>query len=349
MDHPSPQHGRSDARLAAEARQLLLDRFEILATDSADIAHEVLAKIFAPHALDIRDGKIATRMHFATLPAIGIATLNYGASVRVETQLSTWFAVIRALTGEVSARSPGDRASTAGGDFLVLSPTDQLSIEFSPDTTALIVKIDRIAMERAAVNMTSAQMVAPLVFDMHMNRTSPSAQTFWSVAELMLRELTTPDSALGNERVSMHLEQTLLQTLLHAQPFGSDAPMSGRTLIAPRHLKIAENYMATHADEPLTIAEVCRVTGVSRRTLHEAFRTYRGTSPMVYLKNIRLERVRVDLLRTQGNVSVTDVAMKWHFYQLGRFAGEYRRRFGEKPSDTQRFAKGGDFDAPRAK
>jgi transcriptional regulator GlxA family with amidase domain len=55
---------------------------------------------------------------------------------------------------------------------------------------------------------------------------------------------------------------------------------------------------------------------------------------MRYLRDARFERVREALLRAQDQ-SVTQVAMRWGFYHLGRFAVDYRKRFGEMPSETQ--------------
>ena len=57
---------------------------------------------------------------------------------------------------------------------------------------------------------------------------------------------------------------------------------------------------------------------------------------MRYLRNARFERARTALLRAEPEESVTDIAAAWGFTHLGRFAIEYRRRFGERPSDTIR-------------
>lgn len=76
--------------------------------------------------------------------------------------------------------------------------------------------------------------------------------------------------------------------------------------------------------------------GVSVRTLFAGFRTYRSTTPMHYLRDLRLARVNEELRSGQVE-SVTDTAYKWGFAHLGRFAQEYKRRYGESPSETRRF------------
>ena len=55
---------------------------------------------------------------------------------------------------------------------------------------------------------------------------------------------------------------------------------------------------------------------------------------MRYLRDIRLERVRQDLLDPGQPHSVTEIATRWGFFQLGRLAAEYRRRYSETPRET---------------
>lgn len=86
-----------------------------------------------------------------------------------------------------------------------------------------------------------------------------------------------------------------------------------------------------------TLCELCRVAGVSQRTLEYGFCDLLGVTPVRYLKVLRLNRVRQRLIkRTPECETVTSVALRFGFVDLGRFAGEYRRLFGERPSDTLR-------------
>ena len=96
-------------------------------------------------------------------------------------------------------------------------------------------------------------------------------------------------------------------------------------------------FLESNADEPLTPHELARVGCMSVRTLHAAFQQTFGESPMAYLRRVRLDRVRAELLRRDRcPVSVTDVATRWGFFHQSRFAQQYRDRFGELPSRTLR-------------
>jgi transcriptional regulator GlxA family with amidase domain len=74
------------------------------------------------------------------------------------------------------------------------------------------------------------------------------------------------------------------------------------------------------------------VAGVSARRLQEAFREHLGTTPMEYLRSVRLDRVHAELRCGAGGV--TETAHRWGFTHLGRFAAAYRERFGVLPSET---------------
>src|SRR5262249_6397399 len=115
--------------------------------------------------------------------------------------------------------------------------------------------------------------------------------------------------------------------------------------IVPRGVKRAIAYMQAHLGEPITIAQIVQASGTARRTLFKHFQDFRGVSPMEYLRNARFERVRQALMRGDRRQSVTAIAMAWGFGHLGRFAVDYRRRFGESPSQTRRriLSGGADF------
>src|SRR6476660_2454482 len=91
-------------------------------------------------------------------------------------------------------------------------------------------------------------------------------------------------------------------------------------------------FMERNAHERLTPRVLARVGCMSVRTLHAAFQQELGMSAMAYLRRLRLNQVRTELLRADRRV--TEVAMRWGFSHPSRFAHQYRDRFGELPSET---------------
>jgi AraC family ethanolamine operon transcriptional activator len=96
----------------------------------------------------------------------------------------------------------------------------------------------------------------------------------------------------------------------------------------------ARAHIAAFPHEALTVRDLCRATGASERTLRRAFDEHFGVSPKAYLQARRLHGVRAELRRGSPDAKVVDVANDWGFWHLGQFASDYRRLFGELPSQT---------------
>jgi transcriptional regulator GlxA family with amidase domain len=107
--------------------------------------------------------------------------------------------------------------------------------------------------------------------------------------------------------------------------------------MAPQNIRRCEEFIALRAAEPITISDLIRISGASERMLFHEFRTHLDTSPMAYLKKIRLERAHADLEEAHPSQrSVAEIATEWGFTHRGSFAKDYRARFRRNPSDTLR-------------
>lgn len=103
-----------------------------------------------------------------------------------------------------------------------------------------------------------------------------------------------------------------------------------------RVVQLARQYLSDHRDAPVTVADLCREVGVSRRTLQYCFQDVLGVSPVQYLRAMRLNGVRRELKRSAPGARVGDIAARWGFWHLSQFSADYRRMFGELPSETSR-------------
>ncbi len=103
----------------------------------------------------------------------------------------------------------------------------------------------------------------------------------------------------------------------------------------------ARTLVEAAPDCPMSVVELALRLGVSRRTIQYACQDALGLRPMSYLRAVRLSGVRRDMRQAR---SVSEVATRWGFWHFGRFARDYRRMFGELPSETLRHM-GGPLDA----
>jgi AraC-like DNA-binding protein len=141
-----------------------------------------------------------------------------------------------------------------------------------------------------------------------------------------------------NERraASVELFDTLLPVIGVAEQL--EATRSERTRQAHSDVvRIAEAHALSRIGEHLSVSDLCRVAGVSERTLEYAFREVMGLTPVAYLIRLRLHRVRQGLLAgTHATTTVSAEALNWGFWHFGEFSRAYKDCFGELPSDTLR-------------
>jgi AraC-like DNA-binding protein len=113
-------------------------------------------------------------------------------------------------------------------------------------------------------------------------------------------------------------------------------PRSPEAATRSRVLRLALDYIDAHADEPPTMEAVYRASRASARTLQYAFRDRFGVSPKQYLQTVRMHKVRGELCRSEPGGVISEIAARWGFWHMGQFAADYRRHFGELPSETLR-------------
>jgi transcriptional regulator GlxA family with amidase domain len=104
----------------------------------------------------------------------------------------------------------------------------------------------------------------------------------------------------------------------------------------PGVVRRAERFIIDNAGASITVSDVADHLGISLRSLQAGFRQWRETTPTAFLRRVRLQLVRDELLRSGQEANVTAVALQHGFSHLGRFSAQYRLIFGEDPSVTLR-------------
>jgi AraC family transcriptional regulator, ethanolamine operon transcriptional activator len=133
--------------------------------------------------------------------------------------------------------------------------------------------------------------------------------------------------------MASRMESEVLGSLLGAVVCDCDTPPPRpRRELALR----AEAHIRERLAEAPGIDDISAAMRTSPRSLHASFQTVFGIPPKAYQRALRLSAVRRDLLAARPGTTVSEVAMRWNFLQLGYFAGDYRRMFGEGPRDTLR-------------
>jgi AraC-like DNA-binding protein len=327
----TPKHGGASP---------LLRRYQVFASKNLDETQAFMAS--KEFFLDMRPrdaGALDIVSRVAYLPGIFIGCIHYGAAV-----------------------SAGGRPDRHKDDFWVHFPLRGNaeiigkvgSLECNP-TRSVVVSADGNLMrsgadsERVTLSVSKATAMTQLTallgelpsrrleFLPEFDLEAVHARRLRRQVHLAIADLDEVGrEGLGPVMINMY-EQLIVTGLLLGQPNNYTAALQRlENKAAPGDVKRAIDFIEAHLRLPLTLADIAQASGSPGRTLLEHFKDHRGVSPMRYLREARLARVRQRLLQARDGETVTEIATAWGFYHLGRFALEYSQRFGESPSQTRR-------------
>ncbi len=104
------------------------------------------------------------------------------------------------------------------------------------------------------------------------------------------------------------------------EPFGQTTPSLVRRAI---------DVMEAHLETPLSIPAICQHLKVSQRHLGRVFKDYVRKTPVLYYRDIRLDRARG--LVTQTELKLSEIAVASGFASQVHFSRAYHQRFGLSP------------------
>jgi AraC-like DNA-binding protein len=307
----------------------LLSRHPVVATTELEVAREQVAARYCSHALALaRRGGRLDLVHNAG--AIGedvvLNYMRYGDEVRITPGRFLDFYLVQVpLDGRARVRSGRRELVADRRTAFVGSPDDPVDMRWSADCAKLVVYIRRGAVE---------ELGAPgLVFDPVLALDRPAARDWMRLLWLSVEQLEVGGELLRSPVVATSYEQTLVAALLALQP---NSAVEHAPVAAPSHaVRTARSLIDGDPGRAWRVADLAELSGVSARTLQEAFHRELGTTPLAEVRRARLERARQDLVSADPlSTTVAVVAARWGFFHLGRFAQAYRDRFHELPSQT---------------
>ena len=214
----------------------------------------------------------------------------------------------------------------AGGDFEACSPA-----RFAVHTLSVSTEhLESIADE------AELGAVQRLGRDARRIQLDPGqAQRLRSALSTVTALIERDPASAGLPEVRETIETDLATGMLRAAVGGAPLARPVPAVARERALGRALEFIEARAAEAPRIADVCRAAGASERTLRYAFAERFDLSPKAYLQAMRLNGVRRELLKDEPGASVSDAANRWGFWHMGQFAADYRRLFGELPSQTR--------------
>lgn len=316
----------------------LLDAYPLLRSRNVDEATAAIGRVFSPHRLEVggRGAALDVRHNQVRLEDVSINVLRYGADVVIDPgERGDFYLVQMPLAGHAELASGRDQARVDPQVLSVLRPQVRSRMHWSGDCTMLLVQVPRRTVQRRADEWGGSSEPR---FALSHPRRDPSVAAWWqAVLDLTANLDRHGREWLRHPAAAASMEAYLLSafTALLCEPRQPRSAEPGDE----RCLRRVKEYVHAHPDRALTLAEMARHACVCPRTLEAVFRRRGEPPPTVYARRFRLQTAHEALLesRRQGrDTSVTAIALAHGFVHMGRFAIQYRDRFGCSPSDTLR-------------
>lgn len=253
--------------------------------------------------------------------------------------LETGYHVNVALRGAFETHHDGRRAEVTAAQASLHTPDAGARLRgWRTGTEQLLaIKLDRDALELELRQLLGRDFIGSIRLKPSLDlRRGPGAQ--WLQLASAATHGLGDGAMLVNSQANALMVSSLMSGLLLAADHQFRGELDAQTSASPPAMvRRAVDYIQNHAYEALTLPKIAEAVGSSVRALQEGFRTHLDTTPRRYLVQVRLARVRRDLL--VGDPETTSVSLAasfWGFTHVGRFASLYRDAFGELPSVTLR-------------
>jgi AraC-like DNA-binding protein len=235
-----------------------------------------------------------------------------------------------------------------GGTFGVASSDQEARLRIGDTAlypTGVPVRLgwDRLRAEILSVPMEAVERVAGpgggAVRFLGTTPVSPAMDRYWrSTVGFVSHQLETPHSPLSSPLVRAQTLDLLGSAAVRAFP---NTTMTADYQPGPGHasaaaVRKAVEFIDANADRPVRLSDIAAAAATSPAALEAAFPLHHGTSPLGYLRRVRLERAHRDLESTDpaSGASVPRIATRWGFPQSGAFAAHYHDVYGRPPGNT---------------
>ncbi len=334
---------RSPVR-SPRADEILPSRGTVSA-NRVDQAHETISQLFCEHRLSPLDHReVDMRLRSAHDAGVGIELLDYGEAVRIAVPqgLEEFHLVQLPLTGRATMEV-GNALIQSSPDVATLPPLDRpFTMRWAAETPTLIVYVRRDRLTDAARALYGVDDAERLRLGLHMQMGTRAGEDF-------MRSLLEHHDALeaGGPEGSYTRRLTaelLVARLLQAVPNSASSALAtwqpAETGAGARGDALVRRFQAAvdaGVESGAGVLDIAGELGVPLRTLQEHVRRATGGTPLAMLREARLRRARELLVSADPTRdTVTAIAERCGFGHLGRFASEYRARFGETPARTLR-------------
>ncbi|WP_064807843.1 MULTISPECIES: helix-turn-helix transcriptional regulator [unclassified Rhizobium] len=284
------------------------------------------------------DAPIAYRCNFISVDDVSVADCSYeGTIVGKRDGVVDRMAIFLPTEGNMTFGGKWEPIYSVPGRGVILEPGDARGTSMFGPRSHLCMFIDQARITKRLTHMFERTIGGDLDIHPDIDLTSGAGLVLQQIVANLHGGLSENGPLRRSPLAFNSLCDAAIYLLLEACPNRySNELAQAAAAPAPRHVKWAIDYMQEHIAEPISLDDIAAAAKVSVRTLQQGFRQFRNTTPIAYLHEIRMIAAHRDLLDADSTQAVADIALRWGFTHLGRFAAEYKKRFGQLPSQTLR-------------
>ena len=297
-----------------------------------EAVHDAVAEAYFPHSMKPLTAGPAwhSALDVVDLGASRMTRMALGATVSVTSECPGGYAINIPLTGGVESLISGTRVESGVGQATVCPPDTTTRLpSWEPTCRLLGFRVERRFLDREYERVL-ARRPRPLPSQLDLG--TKDGHDWMSMLRTTFDQVRGSQSGLCKDpRLTAQMSSMLVTgLLLVAMPESA----SDRTGTRPRIVRRVINAIEDDPGRRWTPAELAELAGVGVRRLQQGFREYVGQTPFQYLHEVRLGRAHRDLIDRDSASTVTEIALRWGFTHTGRFAADYRQRYGRSPSET---------------
>lgn len=301
---------------------------DFASSDAATVEEFVTSAYGRTRFIDRGEG-LRTAISRRRIGSVSIDRAEFGVQVAYEIAPMGALCVTEVLRGRTEQRFPGNGAEVFGpGGMFALQRPDL------PNTGVLHRPVNTVVTFSPELLTRVAGGDGPVRLTGHLPVSAAGARQL-SAALAHLRQAAEHGVVAESPLLAGSAEQYLAAAVLAAFPSTVRPPSSADRVDAhTATLRRAIAYLESHVREDVSVADIAAACGVTTRAVQLAFRRHLDTTPLGYLRTLRMAGAHEDLLAADGTASVAAIAAAWGFGHPGRFAIAYRESYGRSPSAT---------------
>lgn len=271
-------------------------------------------------------------LHFREFANMGLSRIRYGNATKVICpDLEEVYHFQLVVRGQCRWHMQDENILLGEGQAFMLNPQQDYALHYSDDCEKIIVRIPRQLLNNAGLEYAAALPRQGIEFA-RKSLTCANTLAFMRLFEAILHEAEEDSVDLG--KVDASYRDLLLAKLLHSFP--NNLTVTSPNLVQDRNIGRALEFIQQNIKEEVPVEALAEHCNVSPRTLYNLFAKHLDTTPKQYIKHARLKELQHKIRHDPKIRNVTEAALDYGFTHLGRFASDYRRLFGELPSETLR-------------